>query len=286
MRYDESMDTLEFEWFQKEPREIQGDNSIWHSVNEARRVFGRGPVDKFLTRYLSCGIDTIKVQDININKIWESFKRSVVAIHGIIFYLPAFQAYLYNALEEMLADNVQHVQIRTSLPTICTRMRDLGCRPLSKYEAAQQYIQVTSQFEADHRNDFCGASVIIAQSRKVSSAIVDTHLKLAAELQDQYPEFFVGFDLVGQEDLGRPLVEFAPQLLQAMATYPGLKFFFHAGETDWHGSQADLNIIDAILLNATRIGHGYSITKHPEILRLVKKKDIAIEVCPISNQVK
>ena len=47
-------------------------------------------------------------QDININKIWESFKRAVISIHGIIFYLPAFNAYLYNALEEMLEDNVQH----------------------------------------------------------------------------------------------------------------------------------------------------------------------------------
>ena len=45
-------------------------------------------------------------------------------------------------------------------------------------------------------------------------------------------------------------------------------------------------MIDAILLNATRIGHGYSITKHPEALRLIKEKDIAIEICPISNQVK
>ena len=43
--------------------------------------------------------------------------------------MPAFNAYLYNALEEMLEDNVQHVQIRTSLPTICRKMRDLGKGP-------------------------------------------------------------------------------------------------------------------------------------------------------------
>ena len=124
-----------------------------------------------------------------------------------------------------------------------------------------------------------------AQSRKVSSAVVDTHLKLASELQEHYPDFVVGFDLVGQEDLGRPLVEFAPQLLEAKATYPGLNFFFHAGETDWQGSQADLNIMDAVLLNATRIGHGYSITKHPKVLQMARDRDIPIEVCPISNQV-
>ena len=166
MRYDNTFDTLEFAWFQKPPGVISGTNLIllgnlekylykelidilsedstkWQNINEARRIFGRKPVDKFLTRYLSCGIDTIKVQDININKIWQTFKKSVIAIHGIIFYLPAFNAYIYNALEEMLADNVQHVQIRTSLPTICTRMKDMGCEPLSKYEAAKAYLEVS-----------------------------------------------------------------------------------------------------------------------------------------------
>ncbi len=285
MKYDDTMDTLEFAWFTKDPKSSKANLAMWHSVNEARRIFGQHSVDKFLTRYLSCGIDTIKTQDININTIWQSFKRAVISIHGIIFYLPAFKAYLYNALSEMLADNIQHVQIRTSLPTICRRTKDLGCAPLSKYEAARAYLEVTTQFEQDHSSDYCGTAVIIAQSRKVSTSVVDTHLKLAAELQEKHPEFFIGFDLVGQEDLGKPLVDFAPQLIQARANYPNLKFFFHAGETDWHDSHADLNVIDAILLNATRIGHGYSITKHPEALKLIKEHDIPIEVCPISNQV-
>ena len=69
MRYDENADTLEFDWFQNEPSNLNlEDSSQWHSVNEARRVFGRKPVDKFLTRYLSCGIDTVKVQVNFLNK--------------------------------------------------------------------------------------------------------------------------------------------------------------------------------------------------------------------------
>lgn len=43
--------------------------------------------------------------------------------------------------------------------------------------------------------------------------------------------------------------------------------------------------MDAVLLGSKRIGHGYSLLKHPKILELVKAKDIAIEVNPISNQV-
>jgi adenosine deaminase len=33
-----------------------------------------------------------------------------------------------------------------------------------------------------------------------------------------------------------------------------------------------------------RIGHGYSIVKHPEAKKLAFDRDIPIEVCPISNQ--
>ena len=54
---------------------------------------------------------------------------------------------------------------------------------------------------------------------------------------------------------------------------------------DWMDYDIDLNIVDAILLNTTRIGHGYALSKHPQLMKLVKDRNIAIEVCPISNQV-
>lgn len=38
-------------------------------------------------------------------------------------------------------------------------------------------------------------------------------------------------------------------------------------------------------MNTTRIGHGYALSKHPAILEIINKRDIAIEVNPLSNQV-
>ena len=55
--------------------------------------------------------------------------------------------------------------------------------------------------------------------------------------------------------------------------------------SDWEGTPTDDNLIDAVLLNTTRIGHGYALTKHPKVLQMVKQKQIAIEVNPLSNQV-
>jgi adenosine deaminase CECR1 len=62
----------------------------------------------------------------------------------------------------------------------------------------------------------------------------------------------------------------------------------HAGETllDTGGSSKpkNSNLYDALLLNTKRIGHGFALLKHPHLVEEYKKKDICIELCPISNE--
>ena len=66
----------------------------------------------------------------------------------------------------------------------------------------------------------------------------------------------------------------------------GLYLFVCSNNTDWEGTSVDENLIDALLLNTTRIGHGYAITKHPVAMEMARLKGVAIEVNPISNQVR
>nr|XP_054761208.1 adenosine deaminase AGSA-like [Lytechinus pictus] len=53
----------------------------------------------------------------------------------------------------------------------------------------------------------------------------------------------------------------------------------------WEGEFVDRNLIDAVLLNTSRIGHGYAINKHPVVMEMIKSKGVAIELNPISNQI-
>ena len=60
-----------------------------------------------------------------------------------------------------------------------------------------------------------------------------------------------------------------------------LPLYLHSGESNRAENE---NLYDAILLGASRIGHGVALFKHPRLMELVKERGIAVEVCPLSNQ--
>jgi adenosine deaminase CECR1 len=60
---------------------------------------------------------------------------------------------------------------------------------------------------------------------------------------------------------------------------------YQAGECLGDGSDTDQNLFDAVLLGTRRIGHGFSLYKHPLLIDMVKEKKILVESCPISNEV-
>lgn len=99
----------------------------------------------------------------------------------------------------------------------------------------------------------------------------------------------VGFDLVGEEAKGHPLHYFIPefQYFQQKCELNGVNipFLFHCGETLEMGNDTDNNLVDALLLKSKRIGHGFALARHPYIMERMKKENICLEVCPISNEV-
>jgi adenosine deaminase CECR1 len=78
-------------------------------------------------------------------------------------------------------------------------------------------------------------------------------------------DFLAGFDLVGDENALKPLIYYIEPLLRFCERQKeegvDIPFLFHAGETLGDGTDADVNLYDAILLGTKRIGHGYVLLR-------------------------
>ncbi|XP_063709577.1 adenosine deaminase 2-like [Culicoides brevitarsis] len=205
--------------------------------------------------------------------VWKRFQTIFDTIEGLITYEPICRAYHKRLLEELYDDGVYYAEIRSSMKSLYDRFG-------LKHRSAKMLEEVINEFNYTHP-DFVGAKVIYTMYRNFSTNMKKQKLDHFINLRKSHPKLVMGFDFVGQEDLNT-LIE----LKQYLDQIPnGTKFFLHAGETNWWGMPTDLNLVDAILMNVTRIGHGYALLKHPTLLDIVMKRNIAIEVSVISNQV-
>ncbi|KAL4659449.1 adenosine deaminase CECR1-A-like [Arapaima gigas] len=212
--------------------------------------------------------------------VWNKFEKTFSAISGLVRHAPVFKDYLYEGLMQLYMDNVMYVELRTELPE--TYELDGGTH--SKSWCLQTYQEVNQKFAAQHP-DFLGARVIFTVHRNRSPSQVKEAVQNAISFRKQFPEVMVGFDLVGHEDTGKPLWYFKEALSLPMNMGATLPYFFHAGETDWEGTEVDGNLLDALLFNTSRIGHGFALPHHPVAKELSRKMGVPIELCPISNQV-
>ena len=126
----------------------------------------------------------------------------------------------------------------------------------------------------------------MSESRQLNRV---TDMDHCLRVKSCYPELVAGYDFVGHEDAGRSLRDLTPELfwLKSMCASEEaeLPLFLHAGETLGDGDSVDENVFDAVMLGTRRLGHGFSLYKHPVLVELVKEKRILVESCPVSNEV-
>lgn len=233
--------------------------------------------DLELRKHLTLYTEDERLWNADINKTWERFNKVYRAIKSLIGYRPVREKYFYESLKKFYEDNVMYIEIRSGLHGLY----ELDGTTHDRMHLTSIYQKITEDFIKEHP-DFIGIKLILTNGRWKDVDMVRQSLDQARRLQEEMPEFFAGFDLVGQEDLGKPLENFLPDLIEAK---DDLDYYFHGGETNWFGTTTDENMIDAVLLGSKRIGHAYALMKHPMILAAVNEKDIALEVNVISNVV-
>lgn len=251
--------------------------SDWITIPELRKKCGGE--DKFYNMLKSkLTLFREKSEEINgdIDSTWSSFQSLFGFISPLINYKPVFREFYFAMLLDFHQDNINHIELRSVIPEVY----ELDGTKLPPEEVVGLLKNISDDFVTKYP-DSMGMKFIYAPMREVDIETVGNYFKLYKSLKEKYPTFVVGFDLVGQEDQGKPLAEFLEILVSNSSE---TRYFFHAAETNWIG-MTDNNLIDAVLLNPIRIGHGYGILKHPKVLERVKKRGIGIEVNPISNQV-
>ncbi|XP_046964006.1 adenosine deaminase 2-like [Vanessa cardui] len=252
--------------------------TVWQLMKHAR--YSSGNVEKFdaeLRKHFTLVIKDPNRVYTDINVVWSKFQQYFIKTSPLFCYKPVWEQYFYDTLKALRDDNVMYLEIRSVLPTLY----DLDGNEYDAIDTAASYKKVLDTFLEDYP-DFFGAKLIYAPLRFVDSKTVKDYLKIAKKLKKKFPDFLAGFDLVGQEDLGVPTKEFLQVLSEASDDFD---YFFHAGETNWYGTSSDENLVDAIVLEARRIGHAFAIVKHPVLMEEAKERDIAMEVNVVSNTV-
>lgn len=109
---------------------------------------------------------------------------------------------------------------------------------MNEENVIQICIDVIEKFKEEHP-DFIGLKFIYAPRKTKPAAELEKYFKKVVELQQEYPDYMVGFDLVAQEDVSPSIASFAERILKLPHN---ISLFFHAGETNWYGS-TDENLV-------------------------------------------
>lgn len=233
--------------------------------------------DDRLEKSINLFTDLPEIEYSSLNKVWSKFQNVFRTMSDMLKYIPAFRLFHWRLLEELYQDRIMYAELRMEFKTLY----DADGKEYPPKFAANEFLALVQRFCALNP-DFLGVKIIYSTNRRIEKGNLLEKLKEFKKFHKDYPNYLIGFDLVGQEDLGEVLYTFIDELKLLPET---AKYFFHAGETNWYGSSSDYNLIDAILLNSTRIGHGFALVKHPVLWNTIKKRDIALEISPISNQV-
>jgi adenosine deaminase CECR1 len=235
--------------------ETPGDG--WRLVSDLRKAADNvEEFDEELYRSVTLGEEDLGQPD-----IWAEFRKCFARSRGL-FSDEVWSGFCRKMLKDMIAENVQYVENRGG--------------PWGR-DILEEIRRDNPEFQVKY---------IFASRRSAPRETIAKNLDQALDERAANPNLMIGFDLIEEEDKEHTNLFFINELLEAghkaekrQITLP---FYIHSGESNWVENE---NVLDAILLDARRIGHAITLFKHPLLMQIVKERGIAIEVCPISNQV-
>lgn len=254
-----------------------GPNSVPTGFKQLKAVAASTPgFETTLRQFFSLGPGSPVVAD-----RWAEFNSCFARLGSVLANEPLFTAYFADAFSALAEDGVDYVELRSGFPQLYAN----DGQPKPTDQAIVSYQAALAVVREKHPNfDF---RVIVSDWRGADISRIVESFRNTVRMQKKYPGLVVGYDLVGKEDDAGPtahLINVWPVLRQVCRD-EGVEFpvlFLHDGESNWADDQ---NLIDAHLVQARRIGHGLDLYLFPALEDTFRREEIALEVCPISNQI-
>ncbi|KIW43834.1 uncharacterized protein PV06_04896 [Exophiala oligosperma] len=278
-----------------------GAASIWTSgyrartpvpIREAQRTFPDDDTTfkKWLASRCMITAEESLCHHHGLNAIWKKFQSTFLVIGGMLFYEPIFRKAIQRLLGQLAADGITYVELRTAFKFEYRKTGQTTGAPGRFDTFFRELEEELDKFKTKPEGKgFNGARIIWTSVRTMDNRAIAEAMKECISMKAKYPHLVCGYDFVAQEDMGRTLQDLVPMIFwfrkQCAEAGLDLPFFFHAGECLGDGDETDNNLFDAVLLGTRRIGHGYSLYKHPLLIDMVKEKKILVESCPISNEI-
>ncbi|KAH8666603.1 hypothetical protein BX600DRAFT_435999 [Xylariales sp. PMI_506] len=269
----------------------EGQRKAWKKSSKMRKFADMNSVEWLMGKLVFNEEESYHIEQ-TADGAWEKFNGRTRMMKGLFNYETAFREYTRKCLEGFVNDNIQYAEIRPNFMQTNQIWTDDGTKQLTNADTMDIIVDTWQKFNKmeENKQALAGLKVIYCTPRSFPADKVEAALdECLAFKTGKYAEFIAGFDLVGEESKGKPLKKFVPEFLQfkenCRKAGVEIPFLFHCGETLELGGDTDGNLIDALLLDSKRIGHGFALARKPYLISEFKKRNICLEICPISNEV-
>jgi adenosine deaminase CECR1 len=207
---------------------------------------------------------------VNETEMWKNFDLVIKRLESLMENPSVVETCLMDTFKRLTKEGIQHLELRIPLnPNLISLITEM----LGIYNSYGN--NLTVRYIIEH-----------VRSSGGSEDVYPTMVKTVDYMNTN--KLVVGFDLVGEEDMGLTLHDYAQDFINIYNyansnNYGNLKYVFHCAETD-NVTRINSNVFDAVLLGSLRLGHALGLRNHPGIINIIKKQGVGLEICPVSNQ--
>ena len=185
------------------------------SIKEAAASFPDGAAQGFKVWLMSrCTItpeESIKHHH-GVDAVWWKFTHCFPLLDSMEYYEPILRASMQRLLRQLVDDGLSWVDFRL---TFAVDFRLEGREDISQGpdDLVRVFSEELKKFKAtEEGKNFWGYRFIWTSLRSWGKKRIVDHMKQCILMKRAYPELIAGYDVVGQEDMGRSLADLTPEL--------------------------------------------------------------------------